>query len=309
MKITPLCISCTLMKRSLELESLYGDEENNTRLSIMRELLEATGLYIGPDIEAAELATVSFRRLRSLAPRVVEMYRTLAASSMKMAVERAEEIRRTIEDKRLGDVLEFLLQTIAASTGYRPLAGHWRLLEEPPSQLDVVSAKKGRIDVEQFSRLVDEASSSSQPVYYLFASAHELPYDMLLVEKLVDEGVSVVGVVRGEPFEDYATAEDLDTVGATNYLEDVVEIEAAAAPLEEDSHIVSRMNNAPFVVVKGCVQSLYFHNNPLKTPMLLAFTAFCPVLVKIFQVPPGSVNAIVASPRGEGAGEAAGAAK
>jgi hypothetical protein len=93
----------------LELESIFGDEENNTRLSIMRELLEAISLYIGPDIEATELATVSFRRLKSLAQQIVELYETMVETSIRMSIERAKDIKKAVEDKNISEALEFLL--------------------------------------------------------------------------------------------------------------------------------------------------------------------------------------------------------
>jgi len=297
LKITPLCVSCTLLRRSVELENIFSNEENNMRLSILRELLEAIGLYIGPDIEATELATISFRRLKALAPKIVELYDTLVTATLKMSIERAKDIERIVEDKELEDSIETLLMAASAATGFRPIAGISRLLEEPPSQLDLINIKKGRMETARILQLIREAASSASPVYYLFASAHELPYDGLFIRRLVDAGVHVVGVVRRKRFEDYAIAQDLDRAGVGELLEDIVEIDGSAAPSsDEDEHIVARMSSAPFVVVKGGLQALYFHNNPLKAPTVLLFAASCPVLTKVFNVPPGSLNAIVHSP-------------
>jgi uncharacterized protein with ATP-grasp and redox domains len=153
--------------------------------------------------------------------------------------------------------------------------------------------KRARIMKEQIKGLIEDAAASPQPVYFLFASAHELPYDAVLVEKLSEEGIKVVGVVRRERFEDYAVASDLDRVGISNSLDDIVEIEAAAAPSEDDGHVVARMNASPFVIVKGGLQSLYFHNNPLKTPIVAIFAANCHVLQRAFNVAPRSINALV----------------
>ena len=294
MKITPLCVSCTFLRRSLEIESVMSKEELAAQLSVARELLEAISLYIGPDIEAAELATVSFRRLASLVPKVKEFYEAIVESSIRMSLDRIASFEKNIEDKSLEEVAEFLLLTAAAATGYKPLAEQWRLLEEPPDQLVVINMKKGIVETNKFMELVNKAIESTSPIYYLFAAAHELPYDKLLIEKLVDEGIKVVGVARRERFEDYTTPSDLDKAGLTELLEDVVEIEGGAAPApEEDKHIIARMNTSPFVIVKGGLQSLYFHNNPLKAATVFIFAAQCPILVRAFDVPPRSLNAVI----------------
>ncbi len=294
MKITPLCVSCTFLRRSLEIESVMSKEELAAQLSVARELLEAISLYIGPDIEAAELATVSFRRLASLVPKVKEFYEAIVESSIRMSLDRIASFEKNIEDKSLEEVAEFLLLTAAAATGYKPLAEQWRLLEEPPDQLVVINMKKGIVETNKFMELVNKAIESTSPIYYLFAAAHELPYDKLLIEKLIDEGIKVVGVARRERFEDYTTPSDLDKAGLTELLEDVVEIEGGAAPApEEDKHIIARMNTSPFVIVKGGLQSLYFHNNPLKAATVFIFAAQCPILVRAFDVPPRSLNAVI----------------
>lgn len=294
MKITPLCVSCTFLRRSLEIESVMSKEDLATQLSVTRELLEAISLYIGPDIEAAELATVSFRRLASLVPKVKEFYEAIVESNIRMSLDRMVSFEKNLEDKNLEEVAEFLLLTAAAATGYKPLAEQWRLLEEPPDQLVVINMKKGIVETDKFMDIVNKAVESASPIYYLFAAAHELPYDRLLIEKLIDKGIKVVGVARRERFEDYATSSDLDKAGLTEFLEDVVEIEGGAAPApEEDKHIIARMNAAPFVVVKGGLQSLYFHNNPLKSATVFIFAANCPILVRAFDVPPRSLNAVI----------------
>ena len=294
MKITPLCVSCTFLRRSLEIESVMSKEELAAQLSVARELLEAISLYIGPDIEAAELATVSFRRLASLVPKVKEFYEAIVESSIRMSLDRIASFEKNIEDKSLEEVAEFLLLTAAAATGYKPLAEQWRLLEEPPDQLVVINMKKGIVETNKFMELVNKAIESTSPIYYLFAAAHELPYDKLLIEKLIDEGIKVVGVARRERFEDYTAPSDLDKAGLTELLEDVVEIEGGAAPApEEDKHIIARMNTSPFVIVKGGLQSLYFHNNPLKAATVFIFAAQCPILVRAFDVPPRSLNAVI----------------
>jgi len=294
LKITPLCVSCTLMRRSLELEKIFNDEQNNLRLSVMRELLEAIGLYIGPDIEATELASISFRRLKTLVPSVAEFYDTLVQATLKMSIERAKDIEDIVKEKSLEESLELLLLASSAATGFKPIAGMWRLLEEPPSQLDLINMKKGRVESNLVLSLVKEAAESTNPVYYIFASAHELPYDGLVIKRLINEGVRVIGIVRKERFEDYATARDLDVSGVGELLDDIVEMEGMAAPSQdEDDHIVGRLNTASFVVIKNGLQSLFFHNNPLKVPMVMLFAAICPVLVKAFNVPQGSLNAIV----------------
>ncbi len=296
MKITPSCTACIILKRSVELEQMYSDENNQERLSVLRELLEAMGLYIGPDIEVAELATVSFRRMKTLSPHVVKFYETLIDTVGRQARRRAERIAEIVSGKKPEEALPTLLRAAALASGYKPLPVHWRLLEEPPLEVELASVRLGIDHTENAVEYLKRIGREGGTVYYVFATVYELPYDINVVSKLREEfGIKIVGVVRSERYEDYVTLRDLDNMGYTDSLDDIVEIDGdQAVPMAEESqHVIELLNDASLVVVKNDIPTLYFKNNPLRVPILYLFTAYCPVLAKAFNVHEGSVNIVL----------------
>lgn len=295
MKITPFCVACMLMKRALELESLFGSEEATAGLSVMRELMEAVNLYIGPDIEVAELATVSFRRAKSLVPNLLNLYNEIVEREIAMASSRARSLAEGLAEKPAAEAIPMLLRGAAAATAYKPFTGPRRVLEEPPTEYDIVNIHFGVEDSRRVLQVLDDMKRNGGSLYYLFASVAELPYDIALIERIADEyAIRIHGVVRSERYEDYVVADDISRLGVDDLFDEIIEIEDAAAPLaDEDRHLISNMNQAELVIVKGGVQSLYFHNNPLSTRTVYMFTSFCPVLSRAFNVPERSVNIVL----------------
>ncbi len=295
MKITPFCVACTLMKRALELESLFGSRDSTAGLSVMRELMEAMDLYIGPDIEVAELATVSFRRAKNLVPELAKLYGDIVEKEFAVASSRARSLADSLAEKPAAEAIPVLLRGAAAATAYKPFSGVHRVLEEPPTEYDIINMHFGVDDSQRLLMVLDDLKRNGGSLYYLFASVAELPYDVALIERIIDEyAVKVYGVVRSERYEDYAVADDLSRLGAEDVFEEIIEIEDAAAPLsDEDRHLINALNQAELVIIKNDVQSLYFHNNPLSTRTLYMFTSACPVLSRAFSVPERSVNILL----------------
>ena len=295
MKITPLCVACTLMKRALELESLFGPKDPAAGLSVMRELMEAMDLYIGPDIEVAELATVSFRRAKSLVPDLAKLYSDVVERELAVASSRARSLAESLAEKPAAEAIPVLLRGAAVATAYKPFTGAQRVLEEPPTEYDIVNIRFGSDDTQRFLSVLEDLKRNGGSLYYLFASTAELPYDVALIERIIDEyAVKVYGVVRSKRYEDYVIADDISRLGADDLFEEIIEIEDAAAPLsDEDKHLIAALNQAELVIVKNDVQSLYFHNNPLATRTLYMFTSACPVLSRAFNVPERSVNIVL----------------
>lgn len=303
MHVTPYCVACALLKRAVELE--MHEEDYTRKLVIYRKLLEAVNLYIGPDIEVAELATVSFRRLKALLDRK-SLYEEVIRRNLNKAISRAKSIEESLAGKPLDERIANALRAASLATGYRPLNTLDRLLAEPPSAVDLAafgtSLKVGR---DESKRVIDRLYDMRRDggiVYYAFGSVFELPYDAILIRLLRDElGLGVIGIARSERYEDYATASDLEAVGVADLLAEVIDIGSDAATItkEDNEHLYEQLNEASLVVVKGDVQTLYFHNNPPRASVLFLFAAPCTVLSKLFNVPEKSFNIVLYEQSGE----------
>ena len=135
---------------------------------------------------------------------------------------------------------------------------------------------------------LSEISKVGGTIYYLFASVFELPYDAIVVKILrEDYGLDVIGIARNKRFEDYATVNDVEELGLGGLLTDLIDIgnDAVTVIREEHEHIYEQISKSSLVIVKGCLQTLYFYNNPLDAPTLMLFTATCPILAAAFNVP------------------------
>ncbi|ABM80717.1 damage-control phosphatase ARMT1 family protein [Hyperthermus butylicus] len=297
MRIVPYCVACNLMKRAIELE--HAESDNVRRLAIFREIIESANLYIGPDIEAAVLATVLYRRLRTLL-NGLDPYKAIIEAAIDKAVARARSVEETLAEKPVEEKLAKALLISALATGYRPLNIPDKVFEEPPSAVDLATASSafriGGNDTEAVLEKLKEISRVGGVVYYLFASVFELPYDAIVVKILrEDYGLDVIGVARNKRFEDYAAVNDVEELGLGSLLTDLIDIGSDAATVirEEHEHIYEQISKSSLVIVKGCLQTLYFYNNPLEAPTLMLFTAVCPVLSMAFNVPRRSVNIVL----------------
>lgn len=285
-----------MLKRAIELD--YAEPDNVRKLAILRELLESANLYIGPDIETVVFATVLHRRLKTLLGRE-DLYKPFIEAMLDRAVARAKSIEESLAEMGREEKTGKALFISALATGYRPLGTPDKLLEEPPSTVDLTVAGSIRIGRDDTRAVIGKLSSLSEhggTIYYLFASVFELPYDKILVRVLREEyGLDVIGVVRSKRYEDYATADDLDALGLSDLLTDVINYGSDAATVikDEHEHVYQQLNNASLVIVKGGFQGLYFHNNKLAAPTLLLFSASCPVVAQAFNVPRRSVNIVL----------------
>ena len=297
MHVTPYCAACTLFKRAVELDTREND--NARKLAIYRELLEAVNLYIGPDIEVAELATVSFRRLKTLVGND-SPYEEIIQRNLSKAISRAKSIEESIKGKPLDRKIADALKAASLATGFRPLDTPDKLLTEPPTVVDIAalgsSHKIGRDDTRIVIDKLYEMKKNGGIVYYIFGSVFELPYDSIFIKLLRDElGLGVIGVARNGRYEDYVIANDLEVTGVADLLSEVIDIgsDAATVMRDENEYIYEQLNEASLVVVKGDIQTLYFYNIPPEAPLLFLFAAPCNVVAKLFNVPEKSFNIIL----------------
>jgi uncharacterized protein with ATP-grasp and redox domains len=295
LQLVPYCVACSILKRVIELD--YAEPDNVKKLAILRELLESANLYIGPDIETVVFATVLHRRLKSLLGRE-DIYKPFIEAMIDRAVSRARSIEETLSDMPREEKAAKAVLVSALATGFRPLGTPDRLLEEPPSTVDLTvagSLRVGRDDTQKVLEHLKTLSEHGGTVYFLFGSVFELPYDAILIRILKEEyNLDIIGVVRAQRYEDYTVADDIDALGLSDILSDVINYGSDAATVikDEHEHVYQQLNQASMVIVKGGFQSLYFHNNPLNAPTLMLFTASCPVVAQAFNVPRRSINIV-----------------
>ena len=295
MKVTPTCVACVLARRSNELEALYNDTQNRQRLSVLRNITESMLLYIGPDIEAAELATVTFRRAKRLTG-VDKLYSDLIRKHMNKALERARKISESVNDKEDGEAIKILAKASALATGFRPLHTGG-VLDEPPDLSTVSAALSfagGRDDSEKLITYLEEIRGGT--LYYIPRGALELPYDAALISRIKDTfNVKVNAVFRLERFEDYAVLSDAEELGITEGFDDIIEYASDAAALLQDEaeHIIQLLNEADLVIVKGGLQSLHMRNINTTAPRLLLFTANCRLLSRWLGARLGAANIVL----------------
>jgi uncharacterized protein with ATP-grasp and redox domains len=290
-------VACALLKRAVELE--MQEEDHTRKLAIYRKLLEAVNLYIGPDIEVAELATVSFRRLKSLLD-CKPLYEDVIKLNLSKAMSRAKSIEESLDGKPLDRRIADALRAASLATGYRPFNTLDRILAEPPTHVDLAalgtSLRIGRDDTWQVIEKLYSMRKDGGIIYYAFGSVFELPYDAIVIRLLRDElGLGVIGIARSDRYEDYVTASDLEATGVADLLSEVIDIgsDAATVMKDDNEHVYEQLNEASLVIVKGDIQTLYFYNNPPNAPVLFLFAAPCTVLSKLFNVPEKSFNIIL----------------
>ena len=300
MKLTPLCVSHIFQRRALELENLreLGEPE---KMSAYRSIIESMVIYIGPDIEPTEIMSVAYRVAKKTA-NIDGLYSSLLSAAYKVAKSRAESIRDSVSGMEFRQALTLLLRASALSSGYRVLPDPHRVIEEPPSYMDVVNAKLGVDDTEKIvSAFADRSRFEGGSVYYVFGSVPELPYDAVLIELLREElGVEVVGVVRVNRFEDQATVSDLEEYNIVGVLDDVIAVSSDTPLLGEESKQLLRiLDTGSLVVLKGDYGAIVAEAVEFNTAVVLLFSSNCPVISSVYAVEPGTVN-IIAKGRGLG---------
>ncbi|RUM47612.1 MAG: hypothetical protein DSY37_01915 [Hyperthermus sp.] len=298
MKVTPSCVACSLSRRSFELELLFGHDNARRSLPVLRDIIEAVNLYIGPDIDAAELATVAFKRAKDVVP-LDKLYENLIDKYISLAINRSKKIEESVEKLDVVSSISVLLRAAALASGFRVLSVA-SILEEPPSDLDMVSPRVGIDDSSKVVELMREAAARGKPLYYVFRGVLEAPYDMALIRKVREEfNIKVIGIAKIERFEDHLTVADLERLGYIEYLDDLIEFSAANATLigDEAEHIYNMFRGAGLVIFKGALQALHALNHPPQAPLALLFTANCSLVSKVFNIPLKSLNIILRNVR------------
>ncbi|WP_048191911.1 ARMT1-like domain-containing protein [Pyrolobus fumarii] len=289
MKVKPLCAACTLLTRARELEKLSGLNVEDS-LASFRSIAESVGVYLGPDIELSLLATVSFRRLKSIVG-VDDVYAEIK-KELEPAVREAVE---TINEKllRLEGTERFHFALKAA------VAGNALDLARPyldPYIHDATSVSRIELRRNEAAELYNLLHAGKVNVIaYVFDSSLEALYDTLFIKVLRENGATVIGVVKSDTFEDDATIKELKRLGVIDYLDDVIETGSDAASLivdEVNEEAIKVVNDADAVIVKGAMNHLHFVNNRLGKRVYSLMRVPCKFLAQELGVNLGSYVAV-----------------
>ncbi len=304
MKARPACAACLLLRRAFELEHLRGGEAAG--LSWFRSIIETAGLYFGPDIEVATLASMTFKRLKSLL-KDDDPYREVKRRELDLAKETAERLRDIIlkeadERARLAMALKVAAYATLAERGLNNFsmgyAAALKVVGGVDAMLSMLGVREGRMDADKVYEYLKRRSSAT--VYYLLGTVVELPFDIIALDVLRDVFAAyVVAVVRSGAYEDYVTAREAEEVGLEDHVDEVVETgsDAVTVTLEESSTLFASMASSDLVVVKGELQSLYMMNNPPGPPLLLLVSTRCPIAAAALGVREDTVNVLFVEQR------------
>ncbi len=300
MKARPACAACILLRRALELEQ-FSSGRGAASLSWFRSVVETAGLYLGPDIEVALLASVTFRRLKTLL-RNSDPYLHVKDRLLKWAMEVGEKVRELIErESELHVKLELALKAASYTTmAERGLNNFYvgtleasKILGGVDTFLAVVG---GRIGVNHVNKLVAAlAAKKGITVYYLTGTVVELPFDMIVMDVLREGyGAYVVAVVRSEAYEDYVTVREAQQAGLQDHVDEIVETgsDSVTATLEDSKEVYTSMSSADLLIVKGAIQALYMLNNPPGPHLLLLVSTRCPIAASLLGVKPEAINIV-----------------
>ncbi len=298
LKITPICASCILARRAVEIEGLADGLSGEERLSIFRSILETASLYTGPDIEAALYATMTFRRLKNML-NSEDPYREYKRRVFAEAKERATKIRdsvENIEDSR--EKLTLLVKSATIATTVFSRSFLHTVFGSPPSFNDIVALQLLVDDSDRFYDYLAEKSKGGEPVtvVYLFGSIAELPYDYLLIDFLRQNfNVYVYGIVRKGAYEDLVAVEDMEWIELEDHVDRVVSLETDTASVvvdETPKQVLDLVKDVDLAIVKNCMNTLTWKNLETGKPWLAMFYAGCPVIARELGVKPGSFNAV-----------------
>lgn len=110
-------------------------------------------------------------------------------------------------------------------------------------------------DYEEFNGVEHDEFDDSEkgPVVFLLDNAGEIVLDKLLIEILVDMGVDVISVVKGDPISNDATFEDAEEIDLTSVC-DVITTgsdDLGFNPNRASEDFLSLIQSAPLVIAKG----------------------------------------------------------
>ncbi|MET1102364.1 MAG: ARMT1-like domain-containing protein [Pyrodictiaceae archaeon] len=295
LKANPLCTACLLTRRAYEVEEFSDDP--SARIALFKSILETANLYLGPDIEAALLASMTYRRLRNMLGSK-DLYEDKKRKAYEVAKEKAKKLKDIIYSKK--DAAEKLSLAIRASTVASVVQSvKYNLLKNElssiPTLSDITAITLHRNDVNDFSNIL--RAKSSPTVVFMTGTVAELPYDYILMDVLRDSySAYVLAMVRSEPYEAMVFKGDLEYAELEDHVDEIVEFGSdtpTLIPGESSSKALARLEEADVVIAKGCLQTLTLRNIGIAKPVLALLYIECSVAARILGVREDTYNAIL----------------
>jgi uncharacterized protein with ATP-grasp and redox domains len=248
------------------------------------------GVYLGPDIELTFLATASYRRLKN----VLGSADIYAGLREKLEALVHEAVRGILERLETLDGLEKFRFAIKVAAAGNALDLSRPYLDPYVHNVDTISRieLKRNDMLEVYERIVNRKITHA---VYVFDNSLEALYDTALIKTLQEFGVSVVGIVKSEKFEDDLTATEAKKYGLISLLDDVIETGSDAASLladEVDENAIRALEEADLVILKGPLNYLHFKNNPVGRPTYALMRVPCKPLASELGVTIGSYVAV-----------------
>jgi len=245
MQMDPECVPCLLRRVLFETE-LVAPERS---LDVMKNSLEILSAGFGRGVNSAELATEVHRRAYSdMGSR--DPYRELKRRADEVAlslVPRAEELIESSDDRLRAAAL-------CAIAGNVMDFGIGKGFDDP---VDLVGAFDSIIDqplgVDDLPR-VREILESSDRILYMLDNCGEQVFDKLLVREIQALGVTVVGVVKGEPVLTDVTREDAERSSISKSFDEMVDTGTYAIGVSVErmgDELRSEMENVDMILAKG----------------------------------------------------------
>ncbi|RLE60915.1 MAG: hypothetical protein DRJ32_02130 [Thermoprotei archaeon] len=209
MRLHPECIPCMLKARVKEIDRFVADRKKGLEIisSIMKEVLP----YIVSDEIGPKVGTISFRLLRKLIG-VDDPYFEYKKASNDFALAIVNLIKDKLSELNGYEKFRTLAYLAIMGNSVDPGAADYKFsIEEWRKYVTNVN-----IDLDDTLKLYKRLKSSSiGRIAYLCDNAGEIVFDKLLIEFLIDNGVEVVAVVRGAPFQNDALMFDAEYIGLT----------------------------------------------------------------------------------------------
>jgi uncharacterized protein with ATP-grasp and redox domains len=201
--------------------------------------------------ELTRLATNLYKYLVTLAPSVVDYYKSLKRTLNQLALRDLkvhdeyvfhlsdyDRFRYLVKLSALGNLIDYGVAEHAPTSG----------VIEPQTVV------KYEVAVDHISDLYEMVSGGNLKIAWLFDNAGEAVYDTLLIRELRSLGNRVIGLMKSEPgFQNDLTIEDAVEIGLDKVLDRVVSYGARSTIHLEDvnKEVLEAINEADLIVAKG----------------------------------------------------------
>lgn len=271
MRITPTCVPCLINRVAYEAELV---DPSKVAAAIQAACKVFGERYTGKEVSAEIATIVHWEAYKAIGTK--DPYKAVKERSNEVANELLPKARKVVEGAEdrllaamqcaiIGNILDFGIGM--KYHGPDDLIEHFdSLLEEG----------LGHNDLERFRHLLGPGAR----VVLFTDNCGEIIFDGLLSEVLMDMGVKVTMVVKGEPILTDATVEDAKEYGIDKKVDELLDtgIFAVGVDLERlPDRVKDRLQEADLVLSKGMANYESFSDGPLHPIVHLLRTKCGPV--------------------------------